>query len=114
MCMLIIILFMLYFPSHRKLAPYIRHLHFNTPPTEWSIEWRNSIIVAITVTFHFILTTITTVSILLFYGHQYINWTKTWADFLGIMSMILISIQFIPQLYRTWRRKVNNEFIITV
>lgn len=105
MCVLVTTLYMLYFPSHRKLAPYIRHLHFNTPPTKWSIEWRNSIIVAITVIVHFIFTTTVTILLLLFCGHQNVNWTKTWADFLGIMSMVLISIQFIPQLYRTWRRK---------
>ncbi|RIA87969.1 hypothetical protein C1645_695548 [Glomus cerebriforme] len=105
MCMVILVLFMLYFPSHRKLAPYIRHLHYNTPPTEWSIEWRNSIIAAIAVTIHIILTIVITILLLLFYGHKDVNWTKIWADSLGIMSMLLMSIQSIPQLYRTWKRK---------
>ncbi|CAG8555978.1 6455_t:CDS:2 [Funneliformis caledonium] len=103
--MLILILFMLYFPSHRKLAPYIRHLHFNIPPTRWSIEWRNSIVVAIIITIHFIITLTITGILLLFYGHEDINWMKGWADFLGVSSMIFVSIQFIPQLYRTWWRK---------
>lgn len=112
MCLLILVLFMLYFPSHRKFAPYIRHLHFNTPPTEWSIEWRDSIIVSTIVTIHIIFTIVVTVLLLFFYGNEDINWKVLWAEFLGIASMILISIQFIPQLFRTWKRKVNNEFTV--
>uniref|UniRef100_A0A1D1XIM6 Uncharacterized protein C4C5.03 n=1 Tax=Anthurium amnicola TaxID=1678845 RepID=A0A1D1XIM6_9ARAE len=105
MCLLIFVLFFVYFPSQRKYAPYIRHLHFNTPPTKWSIEWRDSIIVAFVVTIHIIFTIITTILLLLFFGHENINWTILWAEFLGIASMMLISIQFIPQLIRTWKRK---------
>jgi hypothetical protein len=114
MCLLILILFMLYFPSNRKFAPYIRHLHFNTPPTEWSIEWRDSIIVSTIVTIHIIFTIVITILLLFFYGNEDFNWKVLWAEFLGIASMVLISIQFIPQLYRTWRRKVNNEFTIII
>src|SRR5688500_2364263 len=109
MFMLILALFMIYFPSHRKLAPYIRHLHFNTPPTRWSIECRNSIGVAVVVLIHFMITVVATVLLLIFYGHRDINWMKLWADFLGVASMTLVSIQFIPQLYKTWERKVSND-----
>ncbi|CAI2185477.1 17413_t:CDS:2 [Funneliformis geosporum] len=75
------------------------------PPTRKSIEWRNSIVIAIIITIHFIVTITITGVLLLFYGHEDINWMKGWADFLGVSSMIFVSIQFIPQLYKTWWRK---------
>ncbi|CAJ0751901.1 9354_t:CDS:2, partial [Entrophospora sp. SA101] len=63
----------------RKLTPYIRHIHFNSPPTTYSYEWRASL--------------------------EDNPLTKLWAYCLGIGSMFLASVQYIPQIYRTWKRK---------
>lgn len=104
---LILALFMIYFPPYRKIVPYIRHLHFNSPPTQWSLEWRISMGVATFVTVHFISTVFITLFILKFYGRPEDSpATKYWADFLGLVSMLLASIQYLPQIWKTWRSKV--------
>ncbi|RHZ75255.1 hypothetical protein Glove_216g189 [Diversispora epigaea] len=103
---LILALFMIYFPPQRKIVPYIRHLHFNSPPSHWSAEWRISVGVAITVAVHFIVTVFASFYFLEFFGRSEDNRvTKYWADFLGLTSMIFASIQYLPQIWKTWKRK---------
>jgi uncharacterized protein with PQ loop repeat len=92
---------MLYFPPQRKLTPYIRHIHFNSPPTTYSYEWRASLSVSSIIAVHLIITSIVSL-ILLTTDNSY---TKLWADGLGLVSMMLASVQYIPQIYRTWKRK---------
>ncbi|CAG8766160.1 7469_t:CDS:2, partial [Acaulospora morrowiae] len=98
---LIFILFMIYFPPHRKIVQYVRHLHFNSPPTNWSSEWRISVGVATTVTLHFVLTALISLYLVSIGGLT----TRYWADILGVISMFFASIQYLPQIWRTWRRK---------
>ncbi|KAF0520771.1 pq loop repeat protein [Gigaspora margarita] len=103
---LILTLFMLYFPPQRKILSYLRHIHFNSPPTGWSKEWRDSIGIAIFVTVHFILTVIISICLLKFGGSaEDYPPTKYWADALGVASMLFASVQYFPQIIRTWRRK---------
>ncbi|CAG8760239.1 19850_t:CDS:2, partial [Racocetra persica] len=103
---LIFALFMIYFPSERKIVPYVRHIHFNSPPTRWSNDWRDSICIAIAITVHFVLTVIISTYLLTFGGAaEDYPATKYWADSLGVMSTIFASIQYFPQIIRTWRRK---------
>jgi len=105
MFMLILVLYLLYFPEYRKLTHYVRHLHHGNPPHTRSIEWRVSLGVAYTVSIHFLLVSAISWYLLKFVGGP-TNWeTEYWADFLGIMSMLLASIQYLPQIWKTWKRK---------
>ncbi|CAG8645525.1 5285_t:CDS:2, partial [Dentiscutata heterogama] len=102
---LILTLFMIYFPPERKIAPYLRHIHFNSPPTSWSNDWRDSVWISIGVVLHLILTVIVSIWLLNFGTADSYEPTKFWADCLGVISMVFASVQYFPQILRTWRRK---------
>ncbi|CAJ0905062.1 13896_t:CDS:2 [Entrophospora sp. SA101] len=101
----IFLLYMLYFPPQRKLTPYIRHIHFNSPPTTYSYEWRASLGVSSIIAVHLIITSVVSLLLLNSGKPEDNQLTKLWADGLGIVSMFLASVQYIPQIYRTWKRK---------
>ncbi|CAG8545983.1 4909_t:CDS:2 [Ambispora gerdemannii] len=105
------ILFLAYFPEHRKLTPYIPHLHYGNPPSTRSLEWRISLGVAITVTTHFLFVSAISIYLLNFYNGSS-QAAEYWADFLGVASMLLASVQYLPQIWRTWRRKTVGALSI--
>ncbi|KAL0138523.1 hypothetical protein V8B55DRAFT_1515589 [Mucor lusitanicus] len=93
---LVFILFLLYFPENKKRqlhAPSSLHLDLpNKMQAPLSAEWKVHLLF---------------ISILLLIvvgGPQ--HWqTNYWAGFLGVLSMILASLQYLPQIHKTWKSK---------
>jgi len=82
---------MAYFPEYKK---YVLNIGFGSN-LKRSLEWRVSLGVAAFVTLHFIFTLLVSASLLIFVGEaQEHDITKYWADLLGIISLILASVQY--------------------
>ncbi|RUS23101.1 hypothetical protein BC937DRAFT_92315 [Endogone sp. FLAS-F59071] len=104
---LVFILFLIYFPEHRKRAPHLPHsLHLDLPGSYTrSEEWRLSLGVAITCVTHLVTCLVVSAYLLIFVGGPENGPTEYWADFLGVSSMILAAFQYLPQIWKTWKRK---------
>ncbi|KIW01938.1 uncharacterized protein PV09_06777 [Verruconis gallopava] len=88
---LIMFLFLIFFPTpgpeeHVPGAP--------PPPT-----WRDALVVVLTCVVHFVVVVIISAVFELWYP----NLLGSWANFLGICAALLACIQYIPQLWTTWR-----------
>ncbi|KAG0053524.1 hypothetical protein BGZ83_000941 [Gryganskiella cystojenkinii] len=102
---LVFVLFLIYFPAYKKspqLELHSRRFKFLPAPSE---EWKISIMIAHVVAGHLIICLLVTVYLLTFVGGPENHWTSAWASFLGITSVILATIQYVPQIMRTFRRK---------
>ncbi|KAF9409963.1 hypothetical protein BGZ94_001796 [Podila epigama] len=102
---LVFVLYMLYFPAYKKLAEagHDSNTQGGSLPGK-SAEWSLSIKIAHIVLSHLIICVLVTIYILAFVGPEN-KWTLAWASFLGITSVILATIQYVPQIIRTFRRK---------
>jgi hypothetical protein len=58
---------------------------------------------------HFFIALLITIYLLTFVGGPENAWTSGWASFLGITSVVLATIQYVPQIIRTFRRKVRQS-----
>jgi phosphatidylglycerophosphate synthase len=85
------LLFLIFFPT-----PAPEHHEPGSPPPP---SWRDALTVVLTCVAHFAITLIFSVVFLLWYPSQ----LGKWATFLGICAAILACIQYIPQLWTTWR-----------
>jgi hypothetical protein len=111
---IVVFLFVLYFPVQQPRSEDHEHHHDHphhiiprpteilhseyTPPT-----YRTAISVAVASTAYFILGAIISIIFLTKSNHQ----ARIWAAWLGVMSTILATAQYIPQLWVTWRIKVS-------
>ncbi|KAF9918893.1 hypothetical protein FBU30_011236 [Linnemannia zychae] len=95
---LVFILFLIYYPPHKKVSEELDR-------TVRSKEWTDSLIIAHVVGGHFFIALLITIYLLAFVGGPENSWTSGWASFLGITSVILATIQYIPQIIRTFKRK---------
>ncbi|KAI8390304.1 hypothetical protein BD560DRAFT_380598 [Blakeslea trispora] len=106
---LVFILFLLYFPENKKRQLHApRSLHLDLPSTiqsPLSNEWKISLVVAAVCIGHLALSFFISVLLLVFVGGPDHWQTNYWAAFLGILSMVLASLQYIPQIYKTWKSK---------
>lgn len=99
------ILFLIYFPEKYAAIP--------TPdlPTKvhtMTKEWKTALVIAAVCTGHFAISFLITVILLAAIGSPSQHWeTNYWAGILGILSMILASFQYLPQIWKTWKRKVS-------
>src|SRR5256885_1969933 len=98
---MILVLFIAYFPEYKKYVPNV-----NLTPKEYSIEWRISRLVAASFVFHFFFTLIVSACLIIFVGGAEEIATRYWADLLGLISLVLASVQYLPQIWRTWKRNV--------
>ena len=107
------VLFLLYFPEELKHAPHKpSSLHLDLPRgVERSAEWKISLAVAVTCVVHFIASVIVTAVLLKVVGGPEHYATNLWASILGILSMILAAFQYLPQIWKTWRRKVRRSIL---
>jgi hypothetical protein len=107
------VLFLLYFPENLKHAPHKPHsLHLDLPRNvERSTEWKISLAVAITCVVHLLVSVIITAVLLKTVGGPEHYATNLWASILGVLSMILAAFQYLPQIWKTWRRKVWPLFL---
>lgn len=72
-------------------------------------EWKVSLFVAAACIGHLALSFFITVLLLALVGSPSEHWqTNYWAGFLGLLSMVLASFQYLPQIYKTWKRKVMD------
>jgi len=94
---MILTLFMVYYPEYRK--------YVNLTPKEYSAEWRISRLVSASFVFHFFFTLIVSAGLVIFVGGAEKMATRYWADLLGLISLVLASIQYLPQIWATWKRK---------
>ncbi|KAG0231369.1 hypothetical protein B0O80DRAFT_277331 [Mortierella sp. GBAus27b] len=105
---LVLVLYLIYYPERKiveeRSLQHIRHHSFSflPGPTE---EWALSLLIARVVTFHLVICTVVTVAVLTFVGGPEHSATSSWAAFLGITSVILAAIQYVPQIHRTYERK---------
>jgi uncharacterized protein with PQ loop repeat len=76
----------------------------------WSHAWAVAVRMTSALILYFITVLILTITFLVQFGdaHHWIA-SEVLADCLGLFSMICSTIQFMPQLVKTWRSKVNNE-----
>ncbi|PKC04213.1 hypothetical protein RhiirA5_316089 [Rhizophagus irregularis] len=109
---MILVLFMIYFPDYKKYIPNIslgsgyNNLSSISSSSKYSKEWSLSLQVTAAVAIHFIFTLIISAYLLIFVGGaKEEKVTRYWADLLGVISLILASIQYLPQIWKTWKRK---------
>jgi hypothetical protein len=74
---------------------------------ERSTEWK-SLGVAVICVAHFVASVIVTAVLLKVVGGPEHYETNLWASILGVLSMILAAFQYLPQIWKTWRRKVGT------
>jgi hypothetical protein len=84
-------------------------MHYGRPPSSSSREWNISVRVAYTILIHYVLVLAITVFLMESAGPEHRE-TKYWAAFLGLASMAMASVQYLPQIYTTWKRKVHCDF----
>ncbi|KAI1318561.1 hypothetical protein EDD11_006251 [Mortierella claussenii] len=103
---LVLVLYLLYYPSYKiaaeRVQQHIRHYSFLPAHSE---EWRVSLLIAHVVTIHLVVCTFITIGLLAFVGGPENHWTSAWATFLGITSVLLATIQYVPQIHRTFKRR---------
>ncbi|KAF9090146.1 hypothetical protein BGX29_002712 [Mortierella sp. GBA35] len=95
---LVFILFLIYYPAYKKVSEELDR-------TTRSKEWTLSLIIAHVVGGHFFIALLVTIYMLAFVGGPENPWTSGWASFLGITSVVLATIQYVPQIIRTFKRK---------
>jgi hypothetical protein len=74
-----------------------------------SKEWRDSLWITVVCVAHFAISFFVTVILLGFAGIPKNNQhTHNWASFLSGLSMISACLQYLPQVWKTWRLKVYH------
>ncbi|GJJ68943.1 hypothetical protein EMPS_01289 [Entomortierella parvispora] len=102
---LVFVLYLIYFPAYKKapqLQIHSRRFKFLPAPSE---EWKVSVLIAHVVAAHLIICVLVTIYMLVWVGGPEHPLTSAWASFLGITSVLLATIQYVPQIMRTFRRK---------
>ncbi|KAK9723013.1 hypothetical protein K7432_002263 [Basidiobolus ranarum] len=109
MFVIILLLYMIYFPQHKKTEILIDDNRLaNTVPTS---DWRHSILVSFIVSAHFVLSLSVSIWILGSFGSMS-KQASLWAGFLGLLSTSMATLQYIPQIHRTWRLKAVGALSI--
>ncbi|KAI7892706.1 uncharacterized protein EV154DRAFT_503861 [Mucor mucedo] len=112
---LVFTLFLLYFPESKKREIHSPTLVVDLPSkleTPITNEWRVSLIVAATCIGHLAISFFISVILLVFVGGPEHWQTNYWAAFLGVLSMVLASLQYLPQIYKTWKSKTVGALSI--
>jgi len=120
----ILVLYMLYYPQHRKYVELDVDAHDSRPPQHVktsirSDEWRLSITLSWVVFIHIVLITFITFSLLITtplppstIGAPLPPHIELWATFLGVASAGLAAIQYAPQIIHTYRMKLVGALSI--
>ncbi|GJE93659.1 PQ-loop repeat-containing protein [Phanerochaete sordida] len=117
----ILVLYMIYYPPHKKYATVDLDSHDNRPPQHVKTgvktdEWRLSIILAWVVLLYTLLVTFVTFLLLgIRPPHEVprrIDRVDIWATFLGVTSTILAAFQYLPQIVHTYRHKLVGALSI--
>ncbi|KAL8841385.1 MAG: hypothetical protein Q9205_002781 [Flavoplaca limonia] len=97
----ILLLFLLFFPRASPLSPP-RH------PTSAAPSYRTAVLVVGVCITHIFLTVI----VHLIFVYRFPSQLKACAEFFGIAGTILAAIQFLPQIYTTWRLQAIGSLSI--
>ncbi|KAI8886670.1 hypothetical protein K501DRAFT_283709 [Backusella circina FSU 941] len=111
---LIFLLFLLYFPEHKKKQQLHHPLLRLEPPQQMiSKEWRVSLWIAGFCTGYLAISFFITALLLIFAGSPQEHWlTHGWANFLGALGMISASLKYLPQIWKTWKIKTVGALSI--
>ncbi|GBE83663.1 hypothetical protein BKA93DRAFT_816135 [Sparassis latifolia] len=118
---LILVLYMIYYPRHLKYAELDVDMHDNRPPHHIKTpvpndEWRLSIILSWVVFLHILFITFVTFLLLSTKPSPDPSRRSTqislWATFLGVTSAALATLQYLPQLTKTYRLKLVGALSI--
>lgn len=104
-----VMLFLIFFPAHNDEADLSSSTATltNSPPP----KRRDQVIVGFTTLVVVFVVGITSIALVAAYPHH----TQNWANFLGLIAGILAMIQYLPQLYYTWRLgEVRSLSILTM
>ncbi|KAF7978574.1 hypothetical protein HWV62_45511 [Athelia sp. TMB] len=118
---IILVLYMIYYPAHLKYAEVDIDEHDGSAPRHIktpirSDDWRLSVTLAAVVAVHFLLLVFVTF-LLLGTTNPSSDTPLTplvsiWATFLGVSSAILAAIQYMPQIYHTYKAKLVGALSI--
>lgn len=92
---LIFILFILFFPISNR---------YKSTSLEPTLDWKIAIWVSRIILSHLFLCLLISGIFIIFIGPQH-PLTRFWGSFLGIISVSVTSIQYLPQIYKTWTEK---------
>lgn len=95
-----LLLFLLFFPRATPLAP--PHSPKSSP------SYRTALFVVVTCIVHLIVVLI--LSFIFIY--RFPRYLQQWANILGVLGTILAAIQFLPQIYTTWRLQAVRSLSI--
>ncbi|TFK45666.1 hypothetical protein OE88DRAFT_1600949, partial [Heliocybe sulcata] len=121
---IILVLYMLYYPQHRRYAEVDVDAHDTRPPQHIktsikSDEWRLSITLAWVVFIHIILIIFITFALLITtplppstLGAPLPPHIELWATFLGVASAGLAAVQYAPQIVHTYQMKLVGALSI--
>ncbi|KAG0223941.1 hypothetical protein BGX31_008267 [Mortierella sp. GBA43] len=106
----------MYFPPDKKINKLRYKLHLMCLPSR-SFAWSISLFFAKVVAGNFAVSLIFTTILLVFVRDTIDNhsvWTLIWAGFLGVTSVLLTMIQYIPQIIETYLRKSVGALSISM
>ncbi|ORY04902.1 hypothetical protein K493DRAFT_275462 [Basidiobolus meristosporus CBS 931.73] len=103
---IILILYIIYFPQHKKTTRIL-----NSDQSVQTPDWRHSILVTVLVAAHFVLSLFVSIWVLSSFGPASAQ-ANLWAGFLGLLSTTMATLQYIPQIHRTWRLKAVGALSI--
>ncbi|KAI9483419.1 MAG: hypothetical protein EXX96DRAFT_141732 [Benjaminiella poitrasii] len=99
----------MYFPENKKRELHApTSLHLDLPSKirpGMSQEWKVSLLIAAICIGHLAISFFISVLLLAIVGGPDHWQTDYWAGFLGVLSMILASLQYLPQIWKTWKSK---------
>lgn len=109
------LLYVIYFPPHKKVNAFVHDLHLVCLPSR-SFEWALTLLFRKIIVGYLLVCTSVTIVLLAAFGRgdqegAAGHWILVfWAGLLGILNMLLSLIQYIPQLIETFIRKVEKEW----
>ncbi|KAJ1930510.1 hypothetical protein IWQ60_000206 [Tieghemiomyces parasiticus] len=96
----VFVLYYLYFPGHLKDVPSVAANNL----IQVSPEWAAARVVGLVVVCLMTVTTAVSVAVVTSYGPQ--AWVvRSWAGALGIASLAIACLQYVPQIWKTWHRR---------
>lgn len=116
----VFVLYMVYFPPHRKFVTGEIDLGSDLPPQRFktaikSDDWKESIYLSWVALIHLLCTTFVTLYLLTSPSPDTARRSKqisAWAAFLGVSAAVLASLQYAPQIVHTYRTKLVGALSI--
>ncbi|KAI7867167.1 hypothetical protein BDF14DRAFT_1806485 [Spinellus fusiger] len=115
---LVFALFVIYFPENKKYILTVsedQSVDKSSPRNPvLSEEWKVSLMVFVVFAVHFVLSVIISCILLMTVDGPNHWQVDVWAGFLGVFSMLLATFQYLPQIWKTWKRKTVGALSIAM